>query len=423
MHSDTLAHIGKASIFAQIGVAEASDLAEILEDNVFPAGHTLFSEGETGDRFYVIVDGQVEIGKTLDGGQDRILAVRGPGEFFGEMSLLDPDGVRTATARTQSPVRLLSLKRADFDRLLHKRPDLALEIMRVLSHRLRDSQDATINDLRAKNEELRQAYSDLKAAQAQLLEKARLEQELRTAQRIQQSILPTGLPHLPGYDFGARFIPARAVGGDLYDFIALGKGKLGVAVGDVSDKGMPAAIFMALTRSLLRAEATRTLWPRLVLERVNHLLLDMNNEGMFVTLLYGVLDSERHTFAYARAGHELPLLLEADGSTRLMAAGRGAPLGLFSNVTIDEQVIPLYRDSALLLYTDGATDMTDSDLNLFGIDQLQTTVRSAEPGCTAQHLCDEVWRGLAGHCGASIQADDVALVAIRATWKTGEEAR
>lgn len=415
MHADTLAHIGKASIFAQIGAAEASDLAEILEDSVFPAGHTLFSEGETGDRFYVVVDGQVEIGKALDGGQDRILAVRGPGEFFGEMSLLDPDGVRTATARTQSPVRLLSLRRADFDRLLHKRPDLALEIMRVLSHRLRDSQDATINDLRTKNEELRRAYSDLKAAQSQLLEKERLEQELRTAQRIQQSILPTGLPRLAGYDFGARFIPARAVGGDLYDFIALGKGRLGVAVGDVSDKGVPAAIFMALTRSLLRAEATRAASPRLVLERVNRLLLDMNDEGMFVTLLYGVLDAAQHTFAYARAGHELPLLLEADGSARLVAAGRGTPLGLFSDITIDEQVIPLYRGSALLLYTDGATDMTDADVNLFGIERLQTAVRSAKPGYTAQRLCDEVWRELAGHRGASVQADDVALVAIRAT--------
>lgn len=415
MHADTLAHIGKAPIFAEIGVAEASELAEILEDNVFPAEHTLFSEGETGDRFYVVIDGQVEIRKALDGGQDRILAVRGPGEFFGEMSLLDPEGVRTATVRTRSPVRLLSLGRAEFDHLLHKRPDLALEIMRVLSHRLRDSQNATINDLRVKNEELRRAYSDLKAAQAQLLEKERLEQELRTAQRIQQSILPTELPRLPGYDFGARFIPAHAVGGDLYDFIILGKGKLGVAVGDVSDKGVPAAIFMALTRSLLRAEATRALSPRQVLERVNHLLLDMNDEGMFVTLLYGVLDSERHTFAYARAGHELPLLLEGDGNVRLATAGRGAPLGLFSSISIDEQVILLHRGGVLLLYTDGATDMTDADLNLFGIEQLQTAVRSAEPGCTAQRLCDDVWRELAGHRGASVQADDVALVAIRAT--------
>ena len=249
MHANTLAQIRKAPIFAEIGVSAASDLAEILEDNILPAGCTLFSEGQAGDRFYVIVEGQVAIGKALDSGQELLLAMRGPGEFFGEMSLLDPDGLRTATVRTRTPVRLLSLSRADFDRLLQERPTLALEMMRVLSLRLRDSQNATINDLRAKNQALSQAYSDLKDAQAQLIEKERLEQELRTAQRIQQSILPTKLPRLPGYDFGARFIPARAVGGDLYDFIALGKGKLGIAVGDVSDKGVPAAIFMALTRA------------------------------------------------------------------------------------------------------------------------------------------------------------------------------
>ena len=415
MHADTLAHMRKAPIFAEIGESEAGDLAEILEDKAFPAGYTLFSEGETGDRFYVILEGQVEVGKALDGGLDLVLALRGPGEFFGEMSLLNPDGLRTATVRTRSPVRLLSLSRADFDRLLHKRPVLALEMVRVLSHRLRDSQNATIDDLRTKNEELRQAYSDLKAAQAELIEKERLEQELRTAQRIQQSILPTELPRVPGYDFGARFIPARAVGGDLYDFIALGKGKLGVAVGDVSDKGVPAAIFMALTRSLLRAEATRAASPRKVLERVNRLLLEMNDEGMFVTLLYGVLDSQQHTFAYARAGHELPLLLGADGSARLAACGLGAPLGLFDNIPLDEQVVPLSQGNALLLYTDGATDMTDHTQALFGIERLQTAACAAGHGCTAQGLCDEIWRELADHRGASVQADDVALVAIRAS--------
>ncbi len=260
----------------------------------------------------------------------------------------------------------------------------------------------------------------MKAAQAQLIVKERLEQELRTAQRIQQSILPTELPRLPGYDFGACFIPARAVGGDLYDFISLGKGKLGVAVGDVSDKGVPAAIFMALTRSLLRAEATRAAWPRAasprqVLERVNRLLLDMNDEGMFVTLLYGVLDSQQHTFAYARAGHELPLLLEADGSARLAAHGQGVPLGLFDNITLDEQTVSLSPGNALLLYTDGATDMTDSTEDLFGIERLQAAACAAGHRCTAQRLCDEIWRELAAHRGTAVQADDVALVAIRAS--------
>ena len=158
----------------------------------------------------------------------------------------------------------------------------------------------------------------LKAAQAQIIEKEKLEQELRTARRIQQSILPMELPRLPGYDFGATILSARTVGGDLYDFIPLGEGRLGIAVGDVSDKSVPAAIFMALTRSLLRAEATRSVVrppsPRQALQRVNKLLLDMNDAGMFVTLLYGILDGPRRTFSYPRAGHELPLIVHASAT-------------------------------------------------------------------------------------------------------------
>ena len=254
----------------------------------------------------------------------------------------------------------------------------------------------------------------LQAAQAQIIEKEKLEQELRTAHRIQQSILPGELPRLPGYDFGALIMPARSVGGDLYDFIPLGRGRMGIAVGDVSDKGVPAAIFMALTRSLLRAEATRVASPRRALERVNQLLLDMNDEGMFVTLLYGILDTKQGTFAYARAGHELPLLLSSDGSARLAERGQGAPLGLFDNVALDEQVIPVPRGSTFLLYTDGATDITGPEGELFGLERLQVLAQAALSGPTAQAFCDEIWHGLTTYQGSSSQDDDVALVAIRA---------
>jgi hypothetical protein len=154
------------------------------------------------------------------------------------------------------------MSRTDFDAVLQHRPALAHQIMRVLSLRLRESDNATIADLHEKNRELAQAYADLRAAQAQIIEKEKLERELRMAHRIQQSIL------------------------------------------------------MALTRSLLRAEATRVVSPRRALERVNQLLLDMNDEGMFVTLLHGILDARQGTFAYSRAGHELPLLFAPVGSAR-----------------------------------------------------------------------------------------------------------
>ncbi len=306
-------------------------------------------------------------------------------------------------------------------------------MVRVLTLQLRDSNNAIISDLRRKNHDLSVAYAELKAAQAQLIEKEKLEQELRTAHRIQQSILPTELPRLPGYDFGALIMPARSVGGDLYDFIPLDEGRMGIAVGDVSDKGVPAAIFMALTRSLLRAEATRSQSPvpspRQALERVNSLLLDMNDAGMFVTLLYGILDARAGTFAYARAGHELPLLVTAPadarpgpqgpaGSARFQATlavqGVGNPLGLFSRVALDEQVIRLSPRDTLLLYTDGATDITDSGDVFYGMEHLQETVCAAARMGSAQAFCEEISRELAAYCEGALQADDVALVSIRA---------
>ena len=414
METHRIALIRKVPLFASLRGTETQFLAEILRGVEIPAGALLFREGEPGASFDILVDGQVEVIKALGTPDERLLAVRGPGDFFGEMSLLDPDGLRTASVRARTPVCLLEMARPNFDALLQHRPALAYEIMRVLSLRLRESDNATIADLREKNRELSQAYAELKAAQAQIIEKEKLEQELRMAHRIQQSILPSELPRLPGYDFGALIMPARSVGGDLYDFIPLAKGRIGVAVGDVSDKGVPAAIFMALTRSLLRAEATRVASPRRALERVNQLLLDMNDEGMFVTLLYGILDAQQGTFAYARAGHELPLLFDPDGSARLVEQGPGAPLGLFDNVVLDEQVVAVSQGSTFLLYTDGATDITGPEGMLFGPDRLQVLAQAALSGQTAQAFCDKIWHGLTTYQGASSQDDDVALVGIRA---------
>ncbi len=414
METNRTALIRQVPLFASVRGTETQFLAEILRESEIAAGTLLFREGEPGSSFYTLVDGQVEIIKALGSSDERLLAVRGPGEFFGEMSLLDPDGLRTASARARTRVRLLEMARRDFDALLQHRPALAHEMVRVLSLRLRESDNATIADLREKNRELAQAYADLQAAQVQIVEKEKLEQELRTAHWIQQSILPRELPHLSGFDFGARMEPARAVGGDLFDFIPLGHNRVGVVIGDVSDKGVPAAIFMALTHSLIRAEASRSASPARVLQRVNHLLMEMNDAGMFVTVLYGVLDGPQGKLRYARAGHELPLLFNPDGMVTPAAHGRGTPLGIFDDVVLDEQTIPLPPGSAVLMYTDGATDLTGPQGILFSLERLQELAQACLAGCTAQGLCDRVWQALIAYQGTSSQDDDVALVAIRA---------
>ena len=172
-------------------------------------------------------------------------------------------------------------------------PKLALDVIRILSARLRDSDNATIRDLRDKNLELSQAYADLEAAQQQIIEQEALRRELQHAYQIQQSMLPAALPAVArAWTLGAQMLPARMVGGDFYDVIHLpDANRLVFLVGDVSGKGIPAALFMALSSSLLRAEACRgTSTPVDVLRCVNRQLLDRRMKSMFVTLFYGELN-------------------------------------------------------------------------------------------------------------------------------------
>jgi serine phosphatase RsbU (regulator of sigma subunit) len=420
------AFLRQVPLFAAIPSEELAVLAEQARVAAYPAGTLLMCEGDHGDRFYIVLEGQIAIIKALGTADERLLGHRGAGEFVGEMSLLNQDGQRTASARVLADTQVLELTRADFEALLHRHPMMAYDMLRVLSARLTSSHDAVIRDLHAKNlqlaqananleaqnQRLAQAYADLEAAQAQLIEKEALERELRRAREIQESILPRALPRLPRADLGARMVPAHEVAGDFFDVFALGEGTLGLVVGDVCGKGMPAAIFMALTRSLLRAEATRAVFPAEALRNVNRQLLEMNAAGMFVTILYGILQPTMHTFAYARAGHELPLVWDAVGAPQPPARANGHPLGLLPDPDLDVQMVRLPPGGTLLLYTDGVTDATDARDEFFGIERLQMAVR-ADLSVPAQQLCDGLVESLAAYRGAAPQADDITLVAVR----------
>jgi CRP-like cAMP-binding protein len=176
---------------------------------------------------------------------------------------------------------------------------------------------------------------------AQLEQLAKIEHELSLASEIQKSMLPRLFPRLEGYELGARMIPAKSVGGDFFDFIPLGRDSLGIAVGDVSDKGIPAALFMAMVRSLLRAEAHPGQSPKEVLREVNRHLMDMNDEEMFVTILFGILDRTTQQFQYARAGHMAPIFFDRQGSVIRLPKANGHALGVFDVITLDAQTIAL----------------------------------------------------------------------------------
>ena len=408
----TIPLIAQVPLFAALPPADIASLAATLHEVVYPSPTCLFREGDHGDRFYIVLDGQVAIVKAMDSADERVVALRGPGEFVGEMSLLNRDGLRTASARVHADVRVLELTRADFDALLHRHPSLAYDMLRVVSERLRTSHDDAIRDLHEKNERLVTAYAELQAAQRKLIEQETLAHELRLAREIQESMLPQHLPQLSGLDFGARMVPARMVGGDFYDVIPLGADKIGIVIGDVSGKGVPAALFMALTCSLLRAEAARSSVPTDVLQHVNRQLLGMNNKGMFVTVLYGVLDQTTQAFSYARAGHELPIIRDRHGLPVSVPLAQGHPLALFPDPALDARTMVLPDRGSVLLYTDGVTEAINPQGDFFGLAQLHDTLLDMVD-TSAQPLCDGLVDLLAAYHATAPQSDDITVVAVK----------
>jgi serine phosphatase RsbU (regulator of sigma subunit)/anti-sigma regulatory factor (Ser/Thr protein kinase) len=244
--------------------------------------------------------------------------------------------------------------------------------------------------------------------EAEAVTRQRFEQELEVARLIQQNFLPKELPELPGWQVAAYYQPAREVGGDFYDVIPLPDGRVGFVVGDVTDKGVPAALVMSATRSVLRASAQRLIEPGTVLERVNeHLCPDMP-EKMFVTCLYGVLDPASGRLRFANAGHDVPYVKTADGVEELRA--RGMPLGLMPGMTYEEKETVLAPGESVLLHSDGIVEAHDPDREMFGFPRLKETVADAPGG---QQLIDRVLRDLARFTGVGAdQEDDITMVTL-----------
>jgi phosphoserine phosphatase RsbU/P len=377
------------------------------------SGEILYREGDAGEHLYIVVSGELEILMGPGTHDELILNVVHEGEYVGEMSLIQPGGLRTASARASGDVVLLSMSRDQFKDLLIRHPELAKTMVSVLSQRLVNTNVSTFRGLTEKNRQLQEAYDELKAAQEQLIEKERLERELKVAAEIQLSILPDVLPSHPEYDFGGRILPARQVGGDFYDVFELGDNKLGVLIGDVADKGVPSAIFMARAHALIIAEADRAASPGEVLRMVNKHITRLEKSTQFVTALYGVLDTTTREFSYARAGHEPPLLLEADGTVQRLPHQPGMALGLWENIALDEHSFILPKGSLLMMFTDGMTDCRNPKGEPFGLERIKSTMTELRDN-TAQGGCDQLFDTLMEYQNGSKQDDDVTLVAVHA---------
>ncbi len=390
----TLNLLARIPFFTALPPDELDRLVTELDVVNLNSGDILFREGDPGEHLYVVVNGELEILMAPDTDDELILNVLHEGEYLGEMSLIQPGGLRTASARARGDVVLLSMSRDQFRDLLQRHPELSTAMVSVLSQRLDNTNVSTFRDLTEKNRQLQKAFDELKAAQEQLIEKERLERELKVAADIQMSILPDVLPVHANFDFGGRILPARQVGGDFYDIFFLDENKIGVLIGDVADKGVPSAIFMARAHALIIAEADSSTSPGEV-------------------LLYGVLDTNTGEFSYARAGHEPPLLLHDNGDVHRLPHKPGMALGLWENITLDEYSIFLPQGSLLVLFTDGMTDCRNPQGQVFGLERIKTTM-SGLWNATAQASCDNLFDTLMLYQSGSKQDDDVTLVAIHA---------
>jgi len=403
--------LSKIPLFAGLPMPELDDLVASLDVRDLNDKEILFREGDPGDHLFVVMKGVLEVLMAEDSPEEFLLNVLYEGEYLGEMSLITPGGHRTASVRSRGNSQLLSMSRSQFLDITKKHPELAISMVRVLSQRLDATNTATFRDLTDKNRELQIAYDDLKAAQAQLIEKERLEHELQLAADIQLSILPDVLPDLEEFGFGARILPARQVGGDLYDIFQLSDNRVGVLIGDVADKGVPSALFMARAHALIMAEADFGLNAGEVMRAVNKHITRLQKSTQFVTVLYGILDLKTRVFSYARAGHEPPLVLHSNGDVERIPHSAGMALGLWDNITLDERTIELIPGDTLLLYTDGMTDCRNPEGEAFGLERIKDEL-SHLANMNAQQVCDSILDALLAYQDGSKQDDDVTLVAV-----------
>jgi len=244
------------------------------------------------------------------------------------------------------------------------------------------------------------------------VEKGRLERELQVARDVQASLLPRETPQLPGWEFVARWRPAREVAGDYYDYIPADGGRLGLVIADVTDKGMPAALFMALTRSIVRASMIGDSAPASGIARANRLICADSTRGMFVTLFYALLDPVSREITYVNAGHNPPLLCRVQGGQLTPLVRTGMALGIQPGVTFEQRTLHLDPGDIIFLYTDGVTDATDTHQRMFGIERLERLILD-HCGQPAAQVMAALERAIDDFAGATTPFDDIAMMVIR----------
>ncbi|GAB4277686.1 MAG: hypothetical protein Kow0080_28750 [Candidatus Promineifilaceae bacterium] len=400
------------TVFAGVDEETLAVLRRVARVATYPPNTKLIHQGENDHVLYIVVEGLVAVTQRLEDGEERLLATIGPKKMFGEMALID-NSPRMATCTTLQQTTVLGIDEATFDAVVESSPAVAYAILRQVLDSTRRLDRSAIEELTAKNQALQHALAELQAAQAGLVEKERLEKELEVAAAMQRSLLPASLPDLPDYCFAAALKPARRVGGDFYDAVVLDDEHVGILMADVADKGVHAALFMAVARTLFLQESRQSLSPSVVAQMVHEGLLAISAEAdVFVTAFYGVLHRPSGRLVYVRAAHDRPLLYRP-GSGVVALPGDGRFLGMMPDLTLSEQTVQLKPGDRLVLFSDGLPDAENLENEMFGNKRLVQVV--AKYGdLSAQGMVDAVVTAVNQFTGSAPPFDDLTLLILAA---------
>ena len=364
---------------------EFNSFADVTDFLPAEPGQVIFQEGQVGNHMYLILQGSLQISV-----QGHPLDLLTAGNIVGEMALID-EGVRSATVTAVSPCKLLPINQTRFAELVQQQPDFALRVMGIMSTRLRRFMEVEVK-------------------------RRLLEEEMKIGRDIQLSLLPKTLPTAPGWEFAAHYQAARQVGGDLYDFIQSPSNPhhLNLVIADVTGKGVPAALFMASVRSVIRAISLNDRPPAETLRRTNRFIVQDGGSQLFTSAFYATLHTDTGQLIFANAGHEWPLWWQHQTGTVMPLRVPGLLLGTFAEIQPVQGEAAITPGDVLVFFTDGITEAHNAAKAFFDDERLyETLAKHAHLG--AQEILDAIVTAVSAFTGSTPQSDDLTLVVVKRT--------
>lgn len=425
-----LAFLKDSSAFSGFGDDCLRSLAASCPVERAEAGVTFFRQGDVGDFAYLVIEGEVGIDVSTDVGEVTVAVMR-PGELVGEIAAF-ASTPRTAAVTSRTPVRLLRIDQSAIRDILSGSPEAAMAIIAELGARLQGLngtiaaltqatsalsegrfESSMLDVLRNQATRVRQFADTFDRMAKEISSKRSLAQEMRLAYDIQQSFLPKRIdagPLANRFAIFASMLPAKQVGGDFFDYFMIDDEWLAFAVGDVSGKGVPAAMFMSVSRMVLKSIAREGGCAGDILARANSLLAEDNPEGMFVTVAFARLNLSTGELNIASGGHEEIFVVDPDGDLTKVRPG-GPALGLFDGPAYADHTIRLAPGSRVILATDGVTEAFAADKQMFGMERLERLLTDSPPEEPAD-LVAMLQTQVSDFAGGFPQSDDITCLAL-----------